>query len=244
MIKLMFLPKALVIVLHFNAAFCPCVKFDANVAAQKPVSVESTVAVNEAVDEDEEVVCHSEDAYYPENDLNEEEKEEVLSEVGPAAIFDEDGNILNEEEDLCHSEGINYPENDKDELPIEERVDDPSEDTESESDTVEVVEVDGKIVPVDELVAVPDTDDGLVAVPDTDGDELVAVPDTDEVLSEVGPAAIFDEDGNIINEEEDLCHSEGINYPENDKDELPIEERVDDPSQDEESETDTEEIID
>ena len=219
MIKLMFLPRALVIVLHFNAAFCPCVKFDANVAAQKPVSVESTVAVNEAVDEDEEVVCHSEDAYYPENDLN-------------------------EEEDLCHSEGINYPENDKDELPIEERVDDPSEDTESESDTVEVVEVDGKIVPVDELVAVPDTDDGLVAVPDTDGDELVAVPDTDEVLSEVGPAAIFDEDGNIINEEEDLCHSEGINYPENDKDELPIEERVDDPSEDTESETDTEEIID
>ena len=219
MIKLMFLPRALVIVLHFNAAFCPCVKFDANVAAQKPVSVESTVAVNEAVDEDEEVVCHSEDAYYPENDLN-------------------------EEEDLCHSEGINYPENDKDELPIEERVDDPSEDTESESDTVEVVEVDGKIVPVDELVAVPDTDDELVAVPDTDGDELVAVPDTDEVLSEVGPAAIFDEDGNIINEEEDLCHSEGINYPENDKDELPIEERVDDPSEDTESETDTEEIID
>ena len=219
MIKLMFLPKALVIVLHFNAAFCPCVKFDANVAAQKPVSVETTVAVNVAVDEDEEVVCHSEDAYYPENDLN-------------------------EEEDLCHSEGINYPENDKDELPIEERVDDPSEDTESESDTVEVVEVDGKIVPVDELVAVPDTDDELVAVPDTDGDELVAVPDTEEVLSEVGPAAIFDEDGNIINEEEDLCHSEGINYPENDKDELPIEERVDDPSQDEESETDTEEIID
>ncbi|RKM57124.1 hypothetical protein D6853_03655 [Butyrivibrio sp. X503] len=151
--------------------------------------------------------------------------------VGPVALFDKDGNIIEQEDDLCSSEGINYPENDVDQPEAtspSDYADDPTEDTESESDTQEVKIVDGKIVVVSdteddaELIAVVDTDDDteLIAVVDTDDDtELIAVPDTevdDEVITEVGPSAMFDEDGNVVEAEDDLCSSEGINYPEND----------------------------
>ena len=56
---------------------------------------------------------------------------EVLSEVGPSALFDENGNIIKTSDE---------------DLPASERVDDPTEDTESESEPVEVKEVNGEIV--------------------------------------------------------------------------------------------------
>ena len=148
---------------------------------------------------------------------------------------------VEEEEDLCSSEGINFPENDV-EKALEKTLDDassdyaddPTEDTESESEPEEVKEVDGKIVPVDELIKVPDTDKGK------------------EVLSEVGPSALFDENGNIIktSDEDDLCSSEGINFPENDKeydDGMDAvgeshDEYSDDPTEDTESESEPEEV--
>ena len=72
--------------------------------------------------------------------------EPTVQGVASPVIFDENGNMIEDgEEDLCSSEGINYPENDKQETAIPDGMDDPTEDTESETDI--------------ELVKVEDTDD-------------------------------------------------------------------------------------
>ena len=72
--------------------------------------------------------------------------EPTVQGVASPVIFDENGNMSEDgEEDLCSSEGINYPENDKQETAIPDGMDDPTEDTESETDI--------------ELVKVEDTDD-------------------------------------------------------------------------------------
>ena len=155
-----------------------------------------------------------------------------------------------DEEDLCSSEGINYPENDKQETAIPDGMEDPTEDTESEEDTQEVKIVDGKIIPVsdasdNELIAVPDTEEGVrvhaigTALSfDRDGN---VYEDGEVKVGAVASPVIFDENGNVIKDnEEDLCSSEGINYPENDKQETAIPDGMDDPTEDTESETDIE----
>ena len=199
----------------------------------------------------------SDDAEIP--DGMDDPTEDTESESDTVEVKIVDGKIIEvgSEEDLCSSEGINYPENDAE---IPDGMDDPTEDTESESDTVEVKIVDGKIIEVgseDDLVAVPDVDAeeeklhmlGSPVAFDQDGNIIV-----EEELSMLGSPVAFDQDGNVIveeelsalaeptvsalgdptvaavgtptvavkdaiasDDEEDLCSSEGINYPENDQ---------------------------
>ncbi|SFV00230.1 hypothetical protein [Butyrivibrio sp. INlla21] len=277
MFKFVFLSKAVAfVILNASLAFSPCMKMPFRFPAKPPVKVaavaEPVVQTPDAEKDDKDVeedLCSSEGINYPENDAvnaaeipdgMDDPTEDTESESDTVEVKIVDGKIIEvgSEEDLCSSEGINYPENDAE---IPDGMDDPTEDTESESDTVEVKIVDGKIIEVgseDDLVAVPDVDDeeeklhmlGSPVVFDQDGNMIV-----EEEMSMLGSPVAFDQDGNVIveeemsavgtptvaalgtptvaavgtptiaakdaiveDDEEDLCSSEGINYPENDQD--------------------------
>ena len=276
MFKFVFLSKAVAfVILNASLAFSPCMKMPFRIPAKPPVKVaavaEPVVQTPDAEKDDKDVeedLCSSEGINYPENDAvnaaeipdgMDDPTEDTESESDTVEVKIVDGKIIEvgSEEDLCSSEGINYPENDAE---IPDGMDDPTEDTESESDTVEVKIVDGKIIEVgseDDLVAVPDVDAeeeklhmlGSPVAFDQDGNIIV-----EEELSMLGSPVAFDQDGNVIveeelsalaeptvsalgdptvaavgtptvavkdaiasDDEEDLCSSEGINYPENDQ---------------------------
>ncbi|RKM62628.1 hypothetical protein D6856_00425 [Butyrivibrio sp. XB500-5] len=255
MFKFVFLSKAVAfVILNASLAFSPCMKMPFRFPAKPPVKVaavaEPVVQTPDAEKDDKDVeedLCSSEGINYPENDAvnaaeipdgMDDPTEDTESESDTVEVKIVDGKII---------------EVGSDDAEIPDGMDDPTEDTESESDTVEVKIVDGKIIEVgseDDLVAVPDVDDeeeklhmlGSPVVFDQDGNMIV-----EEEMSMLGSPVAFDQDGNVIveeemsavgtptvaavgtptiaakdaiveDDEEDLCSSEGINYPENDQD--------------------------
>ena len=101
MFKLVLILKAIVFALNINLAFCPCADTTAPEVEDTAITADvadDTATATEELEDGEEILCHSEDVYYPENDV------------------------------------------DNDSISYSEKFDDPTEDTESEEDTVEIID--------------------------------------------------------------------------------------------------------